>query len=230
MERATNREKGTGVEGKKSGSHWGNSLFGLIIGGLVVAAVFSDGKQIITYSLWLALFAVGYVVRWVVLKVWAQYKTPAVVASTVDCVVEQQEQPVSIPVPVTAKQPVQQINKTVVASVVAGVITAAVSFYLFAVVSANQAYDQAVVMHDQAVQANKKERAEYEKKRAEERNKVAEAGAMGNTRRDYSSNMEFDFSEFEDLPCCTDTENILKKAEIAKRYPLASLFNKADVE
>jgi len=135
-------------------------------------------------------------------------KQSAVVASTVDCVVESQAQPVLVPM--TATQPVQQINKTVVASVIAGVVTVAGCFYLFVVVSANQAYDKAVTEHSQAVAA-------YE-------TWYAGVKELGWTR--YSDSVP----DYQPTSCCTDTEDALLKAEIAKRHPFASLFNKADVE
>lgn len=212
------------MENKKSSSHWGYSLFGLIIGGLVVAAVFSSGKQIMTYSLWLALFAAGYVVRWVALKVWAQYKTPAVVAGTVDCVVEPQAQPILTPV--TATQPVQQINKTVVASIVAAVIAVAAIGYIAIVISANQQYELAVAQQDKAMGAwNNAINARVEA----EREKPAKPSKYMSVFDDPTFNVRYidEGSAKNAYEAATDA---VEKAQQAKDYPLASLFNKADVE
>ncbi|OYW35516.1 MAG: hypothetical protein B7Z35_15120 [Hydrogenophilales bacterium 12-61-10] len=241
------------MEDKKSGTHWGNWVFGAIIGALVVGAIFGNVVQVIANSALLVLFAAGFVVHWVVLKVWAQYKTPAVVASTVDSVVEPKAQSVSAPV--TATQPIQQINKTVVASVVAGVVTVAGCFYLFAVVSANQAYDRAVTEHDQAVTEHDQAVAAHKNMEAEIDAMVSAALGVKSERLpaglvkepDYDPSPEKMDAEIHELAmiaaagvktdrliqppsCCKDTEYALEKAKVAKRYPLASLFNKADVE
>lgn len=156
-------------------------------------------------------------------RTYQKSKRPAVVASAENCVAEQQEQPAPIPAPVTAMQPVQQINRTVVA----GVVTLAGCFYLFAVMSANQAYNQAFAEYHQAV-------AVYEKEHAELVEKAAKAENSTYPPNFRASNYFQDFVYIprpDELPqSLIDTKAALKKAELAKRYPLASLFNKADVK
>jgi len=202
------------MQNKKSGNHWGNTLFGLIIGGLVVATIFGSGKQIVTYSIWLVLFAAGFVIRWAVLKVWVQNKTPAVVTSTVNYVVEPQAQPVSAPV--IATQPAQQINKTVVVGVIAAVFAVAAVGYVAIVISANQQYELAVAEQEKAMGAwNRAINARVEAERAE----LA-----------FDARFHAGFDETLAKITYEASTDAVEKAQLVRDYPLASLFKKADVE